>query len=309
MKLKILLALLILNTNNVFANDCNISSLLSSMNIKEDVKTVFQLKAEMRKLHGGGLYNKLFDRYLEEVNPYFRFDGPLDINQVVWAKKFIDDGFFNKMKKAARRVGVNPSSNVDIHNAEYAIGRELARLDDVFISNKNTIYIKVIATDDNVTTYWTHLDGVQVRGHPTGVTWNTIEGAGAPDNEVELVIALKKNGNGQWALPEVGNHGSKNIVLHEYGHAIDKIAGKAITSNGNKFSLEPDFYQAWYNEYISGNLKESYYTQAANNYEAALEESFAEGFAKYFSGDGVSHAEWPYISSYFKNILINRLMD
>lgn len=301
---KTLISLLLLSqSSTVFSGSCSIDELLESMDLHADINTVFELKTELRKHEfGGTLYETLFFRYIEEINPYFKTDGELFYSQVQWAKQLVDSGNLDRFRRAVHHVKVNPSSDIPVLDAKYAIGKELAKLNPVFLSNDYIQDIQVIATHNNVTTYWKHLDGVPVRGHPDGVTWNTIEGAGAPDGETELVIALVQDQDGKWVLPN-GNHGSSNIVLHEYGHALDKVMGKMLFK-GKKLSSDPQFYRAWYNEYSAGNLKDAYYTQPDNNYEAALEETFAEGLSKYFSQDGVSAYEWRYVSNYITTVLI-----
>ena len=303
MKQKLLLTLLLISQSfSAFSGNCSIDELLESMGLDPEIQTIFEFKTELRKQEfGGTLYEDIFFRYLDEINPYFKTDGELELSQVQWAKQLVDSGNLDRFKRAVHYVAINSSSGIPMLDAKYAIGIELAKLDSIFLSNNYISDIKVVATHDNVTTYWKHLDGVPVRGHPDGVTWNSIEGAGAPDGETELVIALVKNEEGKWVLPN-GNHGSSNIVLHEYGHALDKIMGKII--NGKKLSSDPEFYRAWYNEYSSGSLKDGYYTQPENNYESALEETFAEGLSKYFSQDGVSHTDWRYVSNYIQTVLM-----
>lgn len=290
---------------NSFAyNGCTINDMLESMEVDVDINTSFELKTELRKnIFGGTLYEPMFFRYLEELNPYFKTDSELTFAQVAWVKQLVDSGNILRFRKAIAHVKINPKSSIPELDANYAIGVELSKFNTSILDHIIDRNIKVIATHDNVTTYWTHLDGVPVRGHPDGATWNTIEGAGAPPGETEIVIALKQDATGKWVLPN-GNHGSKNIVLHEASHAIDRIVGQLIQDNKLKLSLDPNFYRAWYNDYTSGNLKDSYYTQPQNNYEVGLEESFAEGLAKYFIADGISHTEWPFISEYIRTTLV-----
>ncbi|BBR37576.1 hypothetical protein KAM338_18620 [Aeromonas caviae] len=292
-----------------YVRGCDIYALLEEMEFPDDIDTIFELKIEMARQSGGTYYRDDFIRYLEDLNPAFKVDAELTLEQLQWAKAVMDAGTLKRLSSGMGMVDVNTKSTVPISEAKYLVGKELAKLDPIILStnwNLNSVG-RVIVTNDNVTTYWTHLKGVPVRGHPDGVTWDSIPGAGSPDGENELVIALTKNNKGEWTIPK-GNHGSSNLVIHEFAHTLDKLVGQRL--DGRKLSKDPEFYRNWYNDYQSGKITEQYYLQPENNYENALEESFAEGFAKYFENNGrVTSYDWPYISSYIGNYLMKKLKD
>ncbi|HBC3820671.1 TPA: peptidase [Vibrio parahaemolyticus] len=281
-------------------SQCDIYQKLQEMGLNTEIETNFQLKNHIFKESGGTLYHPYFERFLKEKNPAFSIDGPLTYENLIWMQKFKDSGALSRLKAAVSHIKINPEAPIPEFDAKYLVGKELALVDDVFLHSNHMADVNLVVTNDNVTTYWKHLDGIPVRGHDPSVTWNSIPGAGAPDGVKELVIALHKGHDGSWYIPK-GNHGSKNLVLHEFAHAFDKIVGHAIDQR--PFSKSEDFYRSWYNEYSSGNLKEAYYLQPDNNYSAALEESFAEGFAKYYGADIAGSYDWPYITSYFYNTL------
>ncbi len=285
---------------------CDYYDILSGMGLDTDIETNFELKDAVFRDSGGSIYHPYFDRFLKEKNPAFSIDAELTYDNLIWMKGFKESGALNRLKLAVNYVKRNPESIVPEFEAKYLVSKELSLLDEAFFQSEYMSEVNIIVTHDNVTTYWKHLDGKPVRGHSADVTWNSIPGAGAPDGEKELVIALLKDKDGNWYVP-TGNHGSKNLVLHEFGHAFDKIAGNGLT--GQPFSKSSDFYSSWYNEYSAGNLKESYYLQPENNYSAALEESFAEGIAKYYGSFVTNSYEWPYITSYFYNVLRPMLIN
>ncbi|ENH7396347.1 peptidase [Vibrio vulnificus] len=286
--------------------NCSIESILDELELPDHIQTHSELKEHLLPLLGGTNYHPYISKYLDELNPNLSLNTDLTLENLIWVKSFVDSKYVDKFKKSIGHVKVNKSSHVPEFDAKYLISKELSKADSVFLSKSLSNDITIVVTHDNVTTYWKHLDGIQVRGHADGVTWNTIPGAGAPDGEVELVIALKQGSDGVWHIPK-GNHGSNNLVLHEYGHALDKIVGKKL--DNKPFSQSEDFYRSWYNEYASGNLKDKYYTQTENNYSAALEETFAEGFAKYFDSGNVSQYEWPNVATYFYSILKKKLQE
>lgn len=300
MKLRVFFLIVTLFIPLFVLAECDYYDVLENMGLSTDIETNFELKEAIFKENGGSVYHPYFERFLKEKNPAFSIDGELTYENLIWMKNFHESGSLKRFKMAVNHVKRNPDTIVPEFEAKYLVAKELSLIDEVFFRTDYLAEVNIIVTHDNVTTYWKHLDGQPVRGHGSDVTWNTIPGAGAPDGETELVIALSKDKDGNWFVP-TGNHGSKNLVLHEFGHAFDKIVGNGLT--GKPFSKSNEFYSSWYNEYSAGNLKESYYLQPANNYSAALEESFAEGMAKYYGSAVATGYEWPYITSYFYNVL------
>lgn len=302
--MKILIAFsLIFSSFSYAGNNCNLKEVLKSMNVDSEINTVFELRTELRKKWGGDDYDKVFNMYISDLNPYFKTDGEINVDQAIWTKQFVDSEMFLGFKSAVDKVKINPKSNIPHDEAKFLLGKELVKLDAIFLDHEHAKQIKIVATHDNVTTYWTHLDGLPVQGHSSDKTWNSIPGAGGKG---ELVIALHKKEDGTWSLPE-GNHGSKNIVLHEFGHSFNYTVGDLLDGNGAYLSNDPEFYRAWYNEWQDGNFKDPYYVQADNNYSVGKDEAFSEGLAKYYSKDGISVREWPHIGKYFETVLLPKL--
>jgi hypothetical protein len=124
---------------------------------------------------------------------------------------------------------------------------------------------KVIACHDSVTDVMTELKGVQPRGWPSGMTWDSVPGLYDPSGN--RVIIATKDGK----VPPTGQgHGSANLVIHEVGHAIDAAGGNISSSEAFKKAREKDV----------GNLT-AYEKQTGT---AGLEESYAESMARYYGG-------------------------
>lgn len=289
-----------------YRDGSKINQILESLDIDVDIETIFELKENLYPMLGGTELHPYINQLLEDINPAFAKDGPLTLQDVQWIKDCIDEKSIDRFKQALRHVTVHKESGVSEFDAKYLVSKELMKTESVFLSHGISSEIKVVVTKDNVTTYWTHLDGAPVRGHPNGSTWNSIPGAGAPDDEAELVIAIRQDKDGKWELPS-GNHGSSNLVLHEFGHALDKVIGNKVDKK--PFSQSQEFYYCWYYDFSEGKLKEPYYTQPENNYAAGLEETFAEGFAKYYgsNSNNVTMNDWPWVISYFYQTLLPKL--
>uniref|UniRef100_A0A3B0M8R5 ATLF-like domain-containing protein n=1 Tax=Arsenophonus endosymbiont of Trialeurodes vaporariorum TaxID=235567 RepID=A0A3B0M8R5_9GAMM len=92
----------------------------------------------------------------------------------------------------------------------------------------------ITVTNDNITNHpdkWSLRDQTP-RGWNNGLTWKDVPGVGAlgksanyPYNGDETFIALSKDALiNKWSISK--NHGSINLVLHEYAHAIDRSFGE-----------------------------------------------------------------------------------
>lgn len=288
---------------SAYRNGSKVNQILESLDLDVDIETIFELKEKLYPMLGETELHPYINQLLEEINPTFVQDRPLTLQDVQWTKDYIDSKSIDRFKQALGHITVNKESGVSEFDAKYLVSKELMKTESVFLSHGLSSKIKVVVTKDNVTTYWTHLDGVPVRGHPNGSTWNNVPGAGASDYETEVVIAIRQGKDGKWELPS-GNHSSSNLVLHEFGHALDKVIGNKVYKK--PFSQSQEFYSCWYNDFSAGNLKEPYYTQPANNYAVGLEETFAEGFAKYYgsSPNNVTMNDWPWVTSYFYKTLL-----
>jgi len=117
--------------------------------------------------------------------------------------------------------------------------------------------VKIAAVKDSVTEYLTHLKGVHPRNWPPGKTWDVVPGA--QSNGVVVVATSSK-----FPTPTV------DIVLHEIGHAYDKVKGYP--------SRQPKFIN------ISSSILSGSWYFTHGKAEANLSEKYAETFARFYSG-------------------------
>ncbi|WP_312209422.1 RHS repeat-associated core domain-containing protein [Pseudescherichia sp.] len=163
-------------------------------------------------------------------------------------------------------------------------------------------------TNDNITNnpLRAHLKGVIPRGHVA--TWDTVPGVGAQGKNApagthgdETVIAMSQTSSGQWQMAT--NHGSTNLMLHEFAHAIDRSFGekgnlgdKGTGEEGDYLSRRQSFRHAWRQD-LSQSANDSdttYYWQGGS--DGGAEETFAEAFGDMYGGTNYRH--WPNVKSY-----------
>lgn len=277
------------------ANDCY-KDLLGYLDVDQNVETSIELRKELAKTFNDGADQELFELFIEDANPFFKYDYPLSEQQVIWVRDFMDSDILKNFKVASERVKVISGEDLPDVRAKYLISKEMSKVDYKVFSSVYLSKVDFIATTGSVTTVWTDMKGVPAPGHG-GKLYDDIKAAfGLYEGKHQVVIAMVKDDTGSWILPSA-HHGSSNIVLHEYGHALDYYLGMMF--DHKKMSQDPAFHKAWYSEWENGGFKENYYIQPEDNYANGLSEAFAEGYAKYFSRDGVSHTDWPYLSNYF----------
>jgi hypothetical protein len=204
--------------------------------------------------------------------------------------QLLNSGEVARFQKAITMVTLNPNSPVDSQAAR-AVAIELAKLPINMLNQADAEGLTIRVTHDNVTTYHTHLAGTGARGHGGG-GWDKLPGVGAFGGSKETVIAMEQDGSGKWRVGT--HHGSANLVLHEFGHSVDRLVGASTT--GTNLSKDSAFYAAWYNDY--NKLGDAYFQQAGpkGDYEPGLEESFAEGLARLY-GDNNAFAHWNHIEA------------
>lgn len=116
------------------------------------------------------------------------------------------------------------------------------------------------------------MDKVVVPGHGLE-TWNMMPGAFYKDTVVLATDPLN------WK-----NQSSKRLAYHEIGHAFDYAMGY--------ISRRGDFQQAWSND--NDYLPLNYYKKSPS-------ETYAESFARYYSGDRTFKKDWPQLYDYLRS--------
>ncbi len=79
----------------------------------------------MARQSGGTYYRDDFIRYLEDLNPAFKVDAELTLEQLQWAKAVMDAGTLKRLSSGMGMVDVNTKSTVPISEAKYLVGKEL----------------------------------------------------------------------------------------------------------------------------------------------------------------------------------------
>jgi len=124
---------------------------------------------------------------------------------------------------------------------------------------------RITVCRDSVTEVLTHLKGVQPRGWPPGMTWDSVPGLYDPGTN-QVIVATR----GGKVPPTGDGHGSANLVIHEVGHAIDEAGGG---------SDAPEFVAAYDKD---KNALPAYEQQAG---KPGREEAYAESMARYYGGN------------------------
>lgn len=222
--------------------------------------------------------------------------GVISSDDMIKLIKIVRSTKFTKLNVLSKMVTVNKTSNIDEH-ARKLVMKELDKLPSSLIFEAYNKGMTVVITHDDVTTYRTDLLDESVPGWEKE-SWEGIPGAGGFENK-ETVIALKFNPNRKcWEIPN--NHGSCNLILHEFGHSIDKVLGVART--GMVTSETKSFYKAWYADF---NLLDGDYYQGNESdvdFYRPLSESYAEAFALTFNDK--NEIKWPHIQKYIKDQFI-----
>jgi len=134
--------------------------------------------------------------------------------------------------------------------------------------------------DDNITTRWSHLKGVQPRGWRAGSTWAEV-GGGA--NGLESVVAVGPGISG--GLGHV-----PHTAIHEWGHNIDKLAKAKITTanRGKRFSD-----QSWFHTHHANAITPSKGVGGSDAMARYYRERDGWGRGEYFRQTGnAGREEW-----------------
>lgn len=166
-----------------------------------------------------------------------------------------------------------------------AVNREMSKIpkDLLLRIQKNKGKLHMVA-NNGITIHpaFRHLKGQRPRGWTTG-SWDTIPGAGGTTSNPTTVIVANKTA--------MTYHGSINLTLHEYGHAVDALAKKGWA----KLSDSTKWQKVW-----KGNNKRGL---ISSPYQAGYaEEYWAEAFAEYLNT--VGHGALPKnVITYFDNLI------
>jgi hypothetical protein len=124
-----------------------------------------------------------------------------------------------------------------------------------------------------------HLQGVQPRGYPPGETWNNVHGAYVPGKRYVIIGA--------------GRHGSKSVILHEFGHAL----GDRLGYNDDKRLIEA-------HKRLYPKLP-NYLQQNGPGTRGAREELLAEGLAHVLMDPVAAAKEYdPEFVSFIQNVVL-----
>ncbi|CAM3311052.1 MULTISPECIES: anthrax toxin lethal factor-related metalloendopeptidase [Yersinia] len=199
-----------------------------------------------------------------------------------------------------------PNMNID----PAPVTAELQKLPLNILKTADSLGQFITLTNDNITNHprMNALKGQTPRGWTNGKTWDSVPGVGAlgkgAENEFhadETVVALTQLANGSWQLAT--EHGSANLVLHEYAHAIDRSFGekanmgdKGLGEVGDSLSCRQSFRDIWQTELGSTSQTDSNYYYWQGGSDGGAEEAFAEAFSDLYGG--TSQRPWPNIKAY-----------
>jgi len=167
------------------------------------------------------------------------------------------------------------------------VARELAKMPQEALDEMKENGTRVAVCRGSVTDHKKDLSGFTPRGWPEGTDWKTVPGC--YDNEKnEVIVATRGHGTPRGAhVPEWGDgHGAANLAIHEAYHAIDYQGGKVSSSSAFGAVRQTDY----------DHLPE-YCHQPG---EAGLEESYAEGAARYYGNPSDMEFDQPAIDGYFR---------
>lgn len=253
-----------------------LASATSTEGLARDIRTYEQLRSAIIQQHGDQTL-ALLD---EKLPAFMHSKGMLTPRHIEIIGQLLNSDEMARFQQAITMITLNSLSPVDSQAAR-VVAIELAKLPMHLLKQADEEGLTVRVTHDNVATYYTdELAGTGARGHTNG-GWDKLPGVGAFGDSKETVIAMERDGSRKWRVGTY--HGSANLVLHEFGHSIDRLLG--ASSRGDNLSKDSAFYAAWYKDY--NQLGDSYFQQPGpkNDYEPGLEESFAEGLARLYGGN------------------------
>ena len=181
--------------------------------------------------------------------------------------------------KSAGALEPSPPSVINKGGNPKDIQAQLKKLPPEVLQQLKDAGVKIVAVKDSVVEYFPDQKGVKARGWG-GKTWDVIPGEYDPHTKTVVIATSGRYGNGSY-----------NLVLHEVGHAYDDIRGGLSNS--------PLFKAAYSAGALSTDIGlDSYLMQSGN---AGRQETFAEGFARYYGGDPTFQQQDIVLYNYFKD--------
>lgn len=266
------------------------------------IRTYQQAFTEIYKIYGQAVYNEIWSALSDRI--------PLSSNQSLTAEHMETIADFIVMRDLINSKIYTLTTPKDLPMDVSEIRRYLFKIPAKILQKAFSLGQVITATNDNITNHprMTKYKDFTPRGWPAGQTLQSVSGMGAPGKVAlegthpdETIISLSQNEAGGWSL--AGGHSSTNLVLHEYGHAIDRSFGekalmgpKGTGEAGDYLSKRASFISAWQKDL--GNTPpdshDNYYWQGGSG--GGAEEAFAEGFSDLYGKTG--QRNWPNIKAY-----------
>lgn len=266
------------------------------------LRTYQQAFHEIYKIYGETVYNEIWNALSDSI--------PLNSDRNLTAEHMAAIADFIAMRDLinSKIHTLTTPNNLPVDVGE--IRRYLHKIPSNVLQKAFSLGQVLTATNENITNHprMTKYKDFSPRGWPAGQTLQSVSGMGAPGKVAlpgthpdETIISLSKKEGGGWSL--AGGHSSTNLVLHEYGHAIDRSFGekalmgpKGTGEAGDYLSRRPSFISAW--EKDLGNTSpesfDNYYWQGGTS--GGAEEAFAEGFSDLYGK--TEQRNWPNIKAY-----------
>ena len=163
---------------------------------------------------------------------------------------------------------------------QLVVAVELSRLPASELQALEKAGYKIVVVRNSIVEAYPELATKRPRGWPRGKTW--ADSPGIHDGGRKEVAIATRGGQ----VPATGNgHNSVNLVIHETAHALDVVHGGS-KKKGFKAARTADL------------AKLSKYEKQAGR--GGLEESYAEGMARYYGGTAADRAKTPNLSNYFQ---------
>ncbi|MDH2434378.1 hypothetical protein QCD60_17605 [Pokkaliibacter sp. MBI-7] len=255
-------------------------------------RTHQELMQGIKTMHGEQTYATL-----QRCIPGLREDGPLHHTTLHTMLQVLDSPYFKSFKLAEPLVKGNEASGFD-PAALSLVTAELAKLPPPLLKQLQKHGTQIVVTHDSIGTVPDAARHGLSDKTPRG--WTSGSTAGLPATFVDttntVLISLVKNASNEWSINP--DHGCRNLVLHETGHAIDVTLGTKET--GQYLSNHQGFQQAWQKDL---GLLDDYHRQPGpeNDFKPGRQEGFAEGVARAFNDPSTQH-DWPNICHYIANV-------
>jgi hypothetical protein len=160
---------------------------------------------------------------------------------------------------------------------------------------------------NNVTNAFPETKGKRPRNWPPDLKWEQVPGQLNPVTKQVVVATVTQGMGNQHVIPPYGRgHGSRNLALHETGHAVGRLPSGG--KNSPPLYLSPDFKQVVKDAKAdAANAGAKPFEKYFMEKDGGIDEMFAEGFALTHDGSPAAQNEllkpgWRKIGDYFKNL-------